>query len=337
MSVRNLILLICLLFARHVQAVCYLDPDFAPNQTLALPAITLKIDADAAADMSVPFYTAETAKVGKKISWINCDKGFKVGRDVYNLTNLDSTNNTYATDVPGIRVRPVFSNGAGEAYFPKEQVAPCGDPDYIAGKCRITVPPQVYFKVEFYKSSEKLALSDKSGDKVLSAGDMLYYWIEFDTPANHTLKVKIGDVKIISTPVCKVSDTLSIDYGLVTSRTLTAEGIEKPLDFYINCKTDYGTYSASANINTDTPSANSKYIKVQDASSSSDTLGIKIQDSKGKDLLLNNKDSFEIQSNTDSESKAEFKWKAILFPVTPGVRPVSGNFKAQAQITFTIN
>ena len=336
MSVRNLILFICLLFARHVQAACYLDPNFAGNQTMTLPPITLKIDADTAADMSVPFYIAETPVLGKKISWINCVHGIKAGRNVFYLTDFDPQNNSYATAVPGIRVRPAFSNGVAYGYFPREQEAPCnaGDPQ---GMCRLNVPEQSRFKLEFYKSSAKLQLADISGATVLSAGDLLYYWVEYETPANQTLKLYINDIKIVSTPVCNVSETINIDYGHVTSRTLTTEGIEKPLDFYINCKTDYGTYSASAHINTDTPSSDSKYIKVQDASGSINALGIKIQDSKGKELLLNRADSFEIKSNTASGSQAKFNWKAILFPVMPGVRPVSGAFKAQAQITFTIN
>ncbi|MFH8136213.1 fimbrial protein [Pantoea osteomyelitidis] len=336
MSGRNLILLICLFFAHHVQAICYLDPAYAGNQTMTLPPITLKIDADAAADMSVPFYKAETPRLGTKVSWINCEKGYKVGRDVYYLTGFDPQNNSYATSVPGIRVRPVFSNGVAYGYFPREQDGPC-DVTEPTMKCRINVPEASLFGLEFYKSNENLKLSDKSGNIVLSAGDLLYYWIEYKTPANQTLKLYINDIKIVSTPVCNVSETINIDYGHVTSRTLTTEGIEKPLDFYINCKTDYGTYSASAHINTDTPSSDSKYIKVQDASGSINALGIKIQDSKGKELLLNRADSFEIKSNTASGSQAKFNWKAILFPVMPGVRPVSGAFKAQAQITFTIN
>lgn len=335
MSLRKILSLIFLLFTSYARANCYLDTNFSPNQTLTLPPITIKIDAGAA-DTSAPIYSATTATLGQKISWINCEAGYKLGRNVYNLTGHDPATNTYATNIPGIRIKPLYSNGAGFGIFPREQVGPCGDLDPNQ-KCRINIPPQSYFKIEFIKTSEKLQLKNKDGDIVLPAGDTLYYWIEFDTPSNHSLKLYMNEVRIVSTPVCRVSDSINIDYNLITSSSLTSAGLEKELNFYANCKTDYGTYSATAYINTDTPSSNSRYIKVKDADGSMDKLAIKIKNSKGEEMLLNNPQSFEMKSSNNSGSTANFNWKAVLFPVTPGIRPANGVFKATAQITLDIN
>ncbi|WP_312240108.1 fimbrial protein [Pantoea sp.] len=336
MKIKSLLLFIFLIISSHAQAACYLRDGSSP-QTLTLPSQTIFIDADAPVDTALPVYVMQTPPLGQLVTWDNCPTGLEVGRDVYNLIGLDAVTHTYATNVSGIRVKPLYSNGVGEGFFPRTQNYNCildGKPTSL---CTLSVAAQSYFKMEFYKTSDKLSLNNKDGDVVLPAALTLYYWIEFNAPSNHTLKLYMNEVKIVSTPVCQVSDGINIDYGLVTSRTLTSAGIAKDLDFHINCKTDYGTYSASAYINTDTPAPDSSYIRVEDASGSRETLGIKIKNSKGNDMLLNTPQSSEIRSGNNSESAAVFNWKAILFPISSTKSPANGVFRATAHITFNIN
>lgn len=329
--------LIIVLFINNAQARCILQ-DGSPGM-LFLPADTFRIDADRAADTVNPVKTYITPALGRSIRYIDCENNIsKYGKSVIGLMGQDSATRIYKTNIPGIGVKFLYTNGSSWGNFPSTSFVKCIDEgfDKPTELCALIIPPQSLYKVEFYKTQEKLALNNKEGEVVLEAGDRVYNWIENPSFTNHSLKLNMGEIKIVSTPVCNVSESINIDFNQVTGRTLTAAGVERNLDFFVNCRTDYGTYSATAAIVTDTPSADARYIRVKDAAGSQDTLGIKIRDSYGHDVLLNGT-STEVKSNNPDDTRATFNWKAILFPVNPGSRPTSGKFSAQAQIILNIN
>lgn len=334
---RSFIFLLVFSFIHSVEAKCILQ-DASPGM-LMLPADTFRIDADREADTTTPVKTYVTPNLGKSIKYVNCEHNLsKYGKEVIGLTGQDPATRIYKTNIPGIGVKFLYTNGAAWGNFPSTSVHKCIDEgfDKPTELCALVIPPQSLYKVEFYKTQERLALNNKEGDVVLEAGDRVYNWVESPSFSNYSLKLNIGAIKVVSTPVCNVSESLNVDFNQVTGRTLTPSGIERDLSFFVSCRTDYGTYSATAAIVTDMPSADAKYIQVRDAAGALNTLGIKIKDSHGNDMLLNGK-STEVKNSNPDDTRATFNWKAILFPVSQGSRPTSGKFTAQAQIILNIN
>ena len=320
------------LISGHAAADCTLAR--GTPTTLNLPAQTIAISADAAADTSTPIAGAiyTTASLGSAVGYDDCVAGIAGGRELVGLTETVATK-LYKTNVPGIGVKVHLYNpeSGGFGAYPTSYVVsfPNGEAtgtyDWVAGR---------YYRVQFYKIADKLTLTDPTGDVVLNAGTLGYEWLGSDNVRPMTLFV--NQIKIVSTPACTVEGSKTIDFGTVTPAMVSA-GVERDLDFSLTCKTDYGTYSTTAGLTTTTPSSDLTYIKVTDAANNTDNLGIQILNSSGSAIKVDNT-VLERVATTASDSAAQFNWKAKLINVSTGSsRPQNGNFTAQAEIVMSIN
>ncbi|WP_158780628.1 fimbrial protein [Pantoea sp. BAV 3049] len=300
---------------------------------LNLPAQTIAISADAEASTTAPIASAKftTSPTASAIGYDDCLAGTPAGRKLIGLSE-EVTTRLFKTNVPGIGVKVhIYNPSTGSfGYYPIDYSVSFdngeskGTWDWAAGS---------YYRVQFYKV-DKLTLTDPAGDVVINAGTLGYEWIGSD--GVRPVSLFANQIKIVSTPACTVEDTKTIDFGTVTP-AMVATGVEKPLDFSLNCKTDYGTYSTTASVTTTTPSTDSTYIKVTDASGNMDNLGIQILNSSGGVMAVNGT-VLERIATTASDTAAQFNWKAKLVNVSSGSsRPQNGQFTARAEIVMNIN
>jgi len=326
-----LTLAIGILMVVNAEAVCILKR--GQPAVLNIPAQSIMINADAPNDTSSPIITYQSEKLGHVIGYDECDDGMIYGAGPIGLSN-PSNGGLYPTNIPGISVKIIFNNTRMDSVIPFRRTM-----NFSGGALEGTMDFNIgsYYKIELYKTSNKLGLSSSpEGTNIaLPLGLLSYYYLVTDSPDSSDLKLSIGDIKIYSTPSCTIDKKKNVDFGLVTSSKLTSSGIEKNLDFKLTCKTDYGYYSATASINATAASPDYKYITVKDATGKSDTLGIRITDSEDN-LMLVNGTSSEIINNINSDSPAQFNWKATLMPINGAARPQNGKFSAQAEITLQV-
>lgn len=320
--------------AGQASAICIIDTESKDGgslpSTMNIPALTITIDADAPADTSKFIAEADSATQGTRVTYVDCAIGNPYGKNVGILLGADLGKGLFATNIDGIAIKPMWSNGAAFGTFNTN-----GLMTFTTEIGRWTYPAISYFRIELYKTKETLSLTNTAGQLVLPAGTAAYNWVNSNSVANFAQKLDIGQIIIISTPSCTFDGTKIVDFGLVTSGTLN-NGIERNLDFDITCKTDYGQYSATAAITTQTPTADGNYIKVKDKDGQDDRMRIRINDSSGKLLALNGSDR-EQKLNIASATPAEFKWKATLEQVSATAKPANGNFSASAEIILQVN
>ncbi|EOI5794167.1 fimbrial protein [Cronobacter malonaticus] len=325
---KNLIFIVALFSITIVKAqACAPDlSDGVGPTTLSIPSQTIRIDADAQASTAVPIYSYDSSLQSSQIDYVNCLNGTPFGKSPYNLGPQDTSTRIYPTSVPGIGIKLRWNNGSAFGDFPSENTmkfqTPTGRFIYSAGS---------YFRIELYKTLPRISLNNPNGDILLPAGDIAYNWVLVNNISNYAQKLNIGQIMVVSTPACTFNNNKVVDFGLVTSADLAAGGIEKDLTFDITCQSDYGNYSATAAISTNTPSADKQYIKVKDSAGNSDTLGIEIKDSQGKKMLLDGSTS-ELLANATAGTLATFHWKAHLKPTAGVQHPANGDFTAQAEI-----
>ncbi|WP_024562404.1 fimbrial protein [Siccibacter turicensis] len=319
--------------AMKAHADCDLSPTTGGGPWIAtIPAAIITVDANQPADTTNPIAQYDSPTQGYGQTYLHCMKGTPYGRDVYGLYGMDASTLIYKTNVDGIGVKLSWSNGANLGTIPKDATyTPTGE-DKTQGD--FMYPANSYFRVQFFKTTDSLTLTNADGDLVLPAGEIAYSWLKTKSPAAYTQQLNIGRILIVSTPSCTYSADQTIDFGTVTSNTLTSNGIERPLPFNINCRTDYGYYSASATLTTLTPSSDSSYIKVTDAGGKDDRMGIKIRNSKGEDMKVDGSSS-EAINNKASTVPAQFNWTAILIP-TGTTPPTDGDFTAKAEIVLQL-
>lgn len=303
------------------------------STVLTIPTETIMISADAAVDTSKPIVQYDSSKLSANIGYDDCTNGTAFGG---NTTDLNSSNGgLFATNIPGISAKLlVFYNASRSDTIPFEKHMQfsggegTGTADFNAG---------FFYRVEFYKTSANLGLSSSpdSNNIVLGTGERAYFYVITPSPSSSDLNLNIGEIKIYSTPSCTIDKTKNIDFGIVTKKDLTSSGIERNLDFNLTCKTDYGSYSATASISATDPSSDSQYITVKDATGKNNSLGIKISDSKDQPMLVNGT-STEIKNNINSNTPAQFNWKAKLIPIDGASQPTSGKFTAQAEIILQV-
>ncbi|HHL2561232.1 TPA: fimbrial protein [Yersinia enterocolitica] len=322
--------------AGQANAICTIDTESDKGgslpTTMNIPGMILTIDADAPADTSKFIAEANSAAQGVRVTYVGCAIGNLYGKNVAALLGNDLGNGLYATNIDGIAIKPLWNNGGNPAYGVFNTSAGMTFDTDIG---RWTYGVNSYFRIELYKTKETLSLTNTSGQLVLPAGTAAYNWVNSNSVTNFAQKLDIGQITIISTPSCTFDGTKIVDFGLVTSGKLS-NGVERDLDFDITCKTDYGQYSATAAITTQTPTADGNYIKVKDKDGQDDRMRIKISDSSGKLLALNGSDR-EQKLNIASATPAEFKWKATLEPVSATAKPANGNFSAAAEIILQVN
>lgn len=330
---RNLLLLSPLILLSSIgtaQAFC--DWEMGDPAILTVPSQLIEIAADAPVSTTTPIATYNTPTMGHEIRYLKCPVGTEVGRRVIGLLDANTQNKTFLTQIPGIVIKPLWTNGTPAwGGFPSTVYMP---PTDTSGYVYFVFPAISSYRVEFYKVSETLNLSNPAGDVVMPAGDIGYYYlIVSNDPSNYLSKLALEEIRIISTPVCTADSAKTIDFEKVTPKMLEA-GVSRPLDFFIKCKTDYGSYSATAYITSESPTSDYSAIKVTDGGGNTDRMKISIKDSNNQVLPLNGSRGESITSTT-SQMNAEFRWTAELTKAGL-VQPDAGPFSARAEIVFDI-
>lgn len=327
---RILMLILTLAMVTGAQATCTLTS--GSPKVLTIGSQTIHVDADAPVSTSKSIAQYDTPTVGNNIVWELCDPLTPYGKRPLNLGSQDVATKIYPTDIPGVGVKLLFSNGSAFGNFPSDSFMKSTAMNPEEERLRFSIDGISFYRVEFYKISDNLLLSNPAGDQVLSAKDVGYHYMNFPDPESYILKLAVGEIKIVSTPACTTDGEKKIDFNDVTPALLKS-GVERELNFSIVCKTDYGSYGSEASITTSTGSTNGEYIQVTDAEGNTDRLGIRIANSSGKILKVDGSES-EQKMNISSQGATDYHWKATL--ISTGSAPASGKFTARAEIVFDI-
>lgn len=297
-----------------------------------IPSDTITIDVLTEADTAVPLVTYLTETQGSDIIYDNCVTGEFIGKSPLNVGTQDASTKIFPTEIDGIGVKIISNNGSAssDGTLPSTPYALDFSPEGTGSQYFLGGS---YYKVQFFKTKSKINLTNPDGQEVLPPEEIAYYWVTSDSPANFAQQLNIGQIKLISTPSCNYDSTKTVNFDTLGSRALAAT-VERDLAFSMTCSTDYGTYSASASIYTETPSSDNSFIKVKDAAGNSELMGIKIRDSSGKDIKIDGSDVEEIQSVVSGQP-AQFNWKAVLFS-TGTTHPTDGDFSARAEILLQL-
>lgn len=323
------LLIISMLSAEPALARCVLDTTplgGGTPTTLQIPAFTIHVDADAPADRSKPIGSMDSSR-GGMVSFL-CDRGEMYGKSVFPpLSGRATQNKMFATNIDGLEIMPLWNNGAAFGKFPSIAAV---------GANRINYPSQSYFRIELYKTKPQLKLTDPdAGDVLLDGGTIAYNWINSDSSGDIAQRLNIGQIHIISTPVCRVDGKKTIDFNTVSSDNIS-NGVSRPLNFAMACTTDYGSYSATAKLTTSTPTSDNNYIQVTDNAGNTDRLKIRIDDSKGSLMHVDGTNA-EIIKGTGNNIPAQFKWTATLLKGPAQSMPARGQFSANAEIILQLN
>ncbi|MGD8163216.1 fimbrial protein [Pantoea sp. FN0307] len=306
---------------------------------LAISSQVITLSADQEIDTSKEFAQYDSTVLGVGVGFDKCDVNTEYGKRAVNLFGQDPSTRIYQTNIPGIGVKLLFSNGEAFGNFPSTsylKFSPVKDKNtgewVIPTTGMLDVGAGSFYRIQFFKTG-RIRLNSPTGDTVLPAGLIGYNYIMSANPANFTVKLNIGGMKIVSTPACTTDNAKTIDFNTVTP-TLLSAGVTRNMDFAIVCKSDYGTYSAKASIITDTPSSDGSYIRVEDAAGNKDRLRIRITNGNNQ-LMKVDGTTYEQKSNITSQGPAEFLWKATLIPGNTAT-PAGGIFTAKAEIVFDI-
>lgn len=338
MTRKLFILLFGAAISGQANALCEVDlSEGGYPQTLTIPAFTVFIDADAPNSASQPIALEESAQNGILVSFHKCLTGSPYGRAVTSLVKGPAVQDRmFTTNIPGIVIKPMWNNGGGFGSFPSNSVfAFTNNAGETTEQGRANFTANTFYKVEIYKVADTLNLTNPDGDTILSSGVLAYNWLDSNSLASAGQKLEIGQITIISTPSCTFDGTRNVDFGIVTSGTLSDGGITRDIDFNITCKIDYGSYSGTAAISTQTPTADGNYIKVKDSQDQDDRLRIKISDGSGKQMKVNGSTT-EQKINIASGAPAQFNWKATLESASVSNKPANGVFTAMAEIILQV-
>lgn len=321
----------CALVSTALQAECTLDTsgeaDRGPPVTFILPAQVLSISADKPVDTSMPFATLVSPLAGHAVTYINCTPGIAYGGMPIGLPTPGG-NNMYPTNIHGVNMKIRWDNGSVKKDIPYSALLPLQ-------LSRIVYPAKSYFVVEFFKTAEVLRLIPNKENVVFDGGDSAYNFVGVNAISNYAQKLNIGRITLNSTPACTFESTKNIDFNTVTP-TLADSGVERPLDFEMNCRTDYGKYSVLASVIADARTTDGKYITVTDAGGNKDRLRIEIRDHEGADIAVDGSSLRKVISN--DKVPAQFKWTATLSSLgKTGKRPTGGKFDASAEIVLQVN
>lgn len=323
---RNLIVLALGIVAiPDAMATCLLESGILKPQTIGSHQITLR--ADAPADASTPIASYDSDALGNILVY-GCDNGTEYGKDTLILSGQNTTTKIFDTEIPGIGVKLTWYNGSAWGQFPSST-----NIKWANDRGTMSISGASLFRAEFYKMTDNVSLNNKGGDIVLSPNLYAYNYFNSNGISNAYTTLNIGPITIVSTPVCTVDSPKIVDFNQVTPNALKAE-VQRDLNFFINCKTDYGTYAAKAMMTAQDVSTDASYIKVTDAGNNKDRLGIRITDGNSQAVKLDG-DTGEQKLSVASGANAQFNWKATLFS-TSTEAPVVGQFNAKAEIVFNI-
>lgn len=331
MKKTNIALLALALLSQYSMAECTLDktrPDGGGDPTtLSIPGATIVIDADSPESDTKPIATYSSS-TGNLVSFINCDSSAFYGKNVLPpLLEASAANRTFTTKIDGFEVKPLWNNGVASGRFPSR--AAVG-----AASVRFNYPTSSYFILEIYKTKRTIKLTKPSGDILLDGGIIAYNWIGTESPDKYGQRLQIGEISIISTPVCSLDGEKTVDFNTV-SATNIANGVKRPLNFSLTCATDYGSYSASAALSTQTPTSDNAYIQVKDQANNTDRLKIRVDSSTGTALTVDGKTN-EVKSSINGVA-TQFSWSATLLRDSLVNLPASGPFTATAEIILLVN
>lgn len=327
----KILMAFCALVSTTVQADCTLDTggesDRGPPVTFNLPAKVLNISADWPVDTAMPFATIVSPLAGHAVTYIDCTPGVPYGGMPFGLP-APNGNNMFPTNIQGVGMKIRWDNGSNKKDIPYSALLPMQ-------LSRIVYPANSYFIVEVFKTSEVLNLVPNKENVVFYGGDSAYNFVGVNSMSNYAQKLNVGKITLTSTPACTFESTKNIDFNTVTP-TLVDSGVERPLDFEMNCRTDYGRYSVVASIIADARTTDGKYITVTDAGGNKDRLRIEIKDDEGASIAVDGSSLRKIISN--DKVPAKFQWKATLASLNKtSKRPISGKFDAKAEIILQVN
>ncbi|PIJ49623.1 hypothetical protein BL250_11875 [Erwinia sp. OLTSP20] len=293
---------------------------------LSVPAFTVFVDADAPADRSTPIGSWDSSH-GTKVSF-KCLKGDRYGKDVYPpLLGQATQQRMYATKIDGLEIMPMWYNGVAFGKFPTNSVTT---------EMRLDYPPAAFYRVQIFKTKSQLKLNNpQTGDVILDPGKIAYNWVNNSGIGPFPQTLMIGQIRIISTPVCRLDGKKTVNFNTVTPDDL-AKGVSRPLNFSMTCATDYGHYSATAKLTTTTPDSDNNYIKVTDSAGNDDRLKIRIDDSSGSIMHVDGTNA-EIINSLNSNVPAQFKWTATILKSASTQPPKRGPFSASAEIILEMN
>lgn len=321
--------LLLMFVTNYSYAACYIAR--GTPTTVTIPAQTLTIDADAPVSLDQPFARIDSLPITANIGYNDCYRGTEYGRQLTYLANREISNQIYTTDIPGIAVKVLWTNGSGKyGGYPKKQTMVFqnnllkGTFDYEPGSA---------YRLEFYKVAETLSLSSNANAQLLPLGIVAYNYLFTPTPSNYSMQLNLGAITLKSIPTCTLDSSKTIDFDRVNASSL-ASGVYRDINFKINCRSDYQRFSTRASVSTQTPSSDHQAIKVTDAAGQDDRLRISMYDSN-KNLLFVDGTTGETLNNIASNGDANFSWQAAL---RPGLKspPAAGPFTAYAEIQFTI-
>jgi type 1 fimbria pilin len=324
----SVLMLSALMLSPSAKAVCTLARG-APTP-LSIPPQVIRITADAPVDTSTPIAQFDSPTVGNAIGYDYCLSGTEYGKRTLNLIGQDATTKIFQTNISGIGIKLLASNGSAFGNFPSTSYLKYPNGEAIG---TLDIPAQSFYRIQFFKTSNTLKLRDPLGDTVLPGGQIAYHYLMTADPASYTMNLSIGEMKIISTPACTADSTKTIDFNDVTPSQLK-NGVTRSLNFAIVCKSDYGSYSAKASMITNTPSADASYIRAMDSAGNQNKLGIKITDSSGNAMKVDGSTS-EQKTSTTSQGPADFAWNATLVSGRESP-PAGGVLSAKAEIVFDI-
>ena len=322
-------LLFFIVLNSHGYAACFLARG-APT-TVTIPSQTVTINADAPVSLYQPFARIDGPPITARIGYDDCERNTPYGRRLTYLTNREIADQIYTTDIPGIGVKVLWTNGHGTyGGYPKTQhmVFPSG-----ITRGTFDYEPGSAYRLEFYKVADTLTLSTSSTNQLLPPGIVAYNYLFTPTPSSYSMRLNLGVLTLRSLPSCTLDSSKTIDFDRVTPSSLD-QGVYRDLTFKINCMSDYQRFATRASISTQAPSSDRQSIKVTDSAGQNDRLRIAIYDSNKNRLRVDGTDSEDLY-NIRSKNDAEFTWQAVL---KPGLKspPAPGPFTAYAEIQFTI-
>ncbi|MGV3346070.1 fimbrial protein [Enterobacteriaceae bacterium LUAb1] len=287
-------------------------------QTLSIPGQLISINANAPIGYIT---TLETSMMNQYMTY-NCHDNILQGASVRPVFRAASR---YPTNIDGIEF---------EAFY-KTRSIPFSVPQNKPGITRLWILPDVKFGLKFYKTKPRLNLTNSQGDELLPPNDhFLDLWINSDLADNYTAKLNIGQLMLISTPVCEFNNSKTVNFNTVTSTNI-ARGVRRPLDFGLKCDTDYGNYSVTASLKAENHTDDNKYIKVTDKNGNTDRMKIRIDDSNNEQMMVDGSTT-DIKKNISSSSTTQFNWTTTLLRGSSIELPAGGQFTASAEILLKV-
>lgn len=306
-------------------------PGFSTERLYAASEI-IKLRADAVAGTGTYIGRANSPALSSQVIY-NCDGDTIYGSRPVNSTLIPYGNypNMYETNIKGIGVKFVATPPDGDegANLPMDRYVAGSKPG--ASTTKVTVN-QGRFVAYFYKLSDNVDLStpNMSNNLLFTKKDIGYNKVQNTDVSIYSIE----NIYIVGIPVCTVDSPVPVDFNTVNASDVRS-GVEKPFEFGITCKTDYGNYNVTATIEAKKRTLDGNYIKVTDSKTNDDSLIIEITDAGNKRVKVDNSTDINI-NDLPSGRKADFKWHAKLKKEDGKPYPAQGPFHAEAIITLNI-